>query len=107
MHFVDLIKNCGAAGVILDHSDSLTEARKNLGESKLMIMGNLNNISSLNWSKLKMQIEVRKALQEMEGHPFIVSFQGPEAPYHMPLELVEEMIATVKNYGKYSVKSRS
>lgn len=107
VNFIDLIKNCGAAGVILDHSDSLAEARKNLGGSKLMIMGNLNNISSLNWSKLKMQIEVRKVLQEMEGHPFIVSFQGPEAPYHMPLELVEEMIATVKNYGKYRVKSRS
>lgn len=101
LNFLDLLKDVGAAGLILDHSDPLTEAREKLGDSQMMIMGNLNNISSLKWSTLKTQIEVRKSLHEMEGHPYIVSFQGPEVPYYMPIETIEEMISTVKTYGKY------
>lgn len=100
VEFLDLVKDIGIAGVILDYSDSLSDARKKLAGRNLMIMGNLNNISSLKWSTLKTEIEVRKCLHEMEGYPYIVSFQGPEVPYHMPFENIEAMINAVKNYGK-------
>lgn len=96
-----LIEKSGAAAAVLDFTDDLNEARKKLKNNKLTIMGNLNNIASLKWSTLKMKVDVRNSIHQMGNHPYIVSFQGPEVPYHMPFELIHEMVNTVKKYGMY------
>lgn len=99
---LDLIEQTGAAATVLDFTDDLSKAAEILKNQKLTLMGNLNNIASLKWSPLKMKIDVRNILYQMEQHPFIVSFQGPEVPYHMPFELIHEMVNTVKKYGAYN-----
>lgn len=97
---VDLIHDAGAQAMILDYTDRLAEVPKRLGHRKMAIMGNINNIASLKWSNLKMEIEVKRMLFEMGDYPFIASFQGPEVPFHMPFALIEEMVNTVKKYGR-------
>ena len=99
---LDLIGETGACATVLDFTDDLSKAAAIVKNQKLALMGNLNNIASLKWSPLKMKIDVRNLLYQMEDHPFIASFQGPEVPYHMPFELIQEMIDTVKKYGAYS-----
>lgn len=96
---LDLIGQSGAAAAVLDFTDDVSKMATLLKNQKLTLMGNLNNIASLKWSELKMKIDVRNLLYQMENHPFIVSFQGPEVPYHMPFELIHVMIDTVKKYG--------
>ena len=99
---LDLIGQTGAAAAVLDFTDDLSNVATVLKNQKLALMGNLNNIASLKWSPLKMKVDVRNSLYQMENHPFIVSFQGPEVPYHMPFELIHEMVNTVKKYGVYN-----
>lgn len=97
---LDLIGESGAAAAVLDFTDDLSKAREILKGKRLPLMGNFNNIASLKWSNLKIKIEVRNAMHQMENYPYIVSFQGPEVPYQMPFELIHEMIQTVKSISK-------
>lgn len=96
---IDLLGTTGAAVAVLDSTDDLITSQKKLGTNKLALMGNLNNISSLEWSELKMKIDVRNIIHETENYPFIISFQGPEVPFHMPHNLLKVMIDTVKQFG--------
>lgn len=99
---LDLIGEIGATAAIIDFTDDLSKATERVKERKLALMGNFNNIAALKWSNLKMKVDVRNSIHQMGKHPFIVSFQGPEVPFHMPFELIHEMVDTVKRYGIYT-----
>ncbi len=68
LDIIELIHEAGAAAMILDYADRLLEAHNRLDNRKMAIMGNLNNISSIKWSNVKMKIEVKRMLFEMEDY---------------------------------------
>lgn len=98
---LDLIATTGAVVAILDYTADLEECKK-IANGKIAIMGNFNNIEMLNWNSIRTQLEVKKAINKAaDGFGYVVSSQGPEIPYNVPLEVIETMVKATKEFGKY------
>lgn len=98
---LDLIATTGALVATLDYKDNLEECKK-IANGKIAIMGNFNNIEMLHWNPIRTQLEVKKAINKAAyGYGYILSSQGPEIPYNVPLEVIETMVRATKEFGKY------
>jgi len=98
---LDLIATTGAVVVILDYKDNLAECKK-IANGKIAIMGNFNNIEMLHWNSIRTQLEVKKAINKVaSGYGYVLSSQGPEIPFNVPLEVIETMVNATKEFGIY------
>ncbi|WP_147535427.1 uroporphyrinogen decarboxylase family protein [Bacillus marasmi] len=98
---LDLIATTGALVAIIEHKDNLLECKK-IAQGRIAIMGNFNNIEMLNWNPIRTQLEVKKAINKAAtGYGYIVSSQGPEIPYNVPIEVIETMVHATKEFGRY------
>lgn len=103
---LDLIATSGALVAILEHEDNLEECKK-IAQGRIALMGNFNNIEMINWNPIRTQLEVKKAINKAaSGYGYIVSSQGPEIPYNVPLEVIETMVHATKEFGKYKQTQR-
>ncbi len=98
---LDLISTTGAVAAILDYESDLEECKK-IAAGRIAIMGNFNNIEMLHWNPIRTQLEVKKAINKAaNGYGFVVSSQGPEIPYNVPLEVIATMVHATKEFGHY------
>ncbi|NSL50957.1 uroporphyrinogen decarboxylase family protein [Calidifontibacillus erzurumensis] len=98
---LDLIATTGAVLAILDYSDHLGECKK-IAKGKIAIMGNFNNIEMLYWNRIRTLLEVKKAINKAaDGYGYVLSSQGPEIPFNVPLEVIETMVHATKEFGNY------
>lgn len=99
------IADSGAVAVILDCFDDLGTCKQLVGD-KICLVGNLNNIALIHYSPLKVQLEVKRSLdQACQGGGYILGAQGPEIPLAVPFENIAAMVDYTRKFGKYSASA--
>ncbi len=98
-HLHDYLGLPNVAAFVLDHRDSLTEARRILGPARLI----LGNLEGPTLSRAPMEIVLDKVdciLEDRKDDPcFIFSTSGPDVPWDTPPELVRAIAERIQSMG--------
>ncbi|MBI5186520.1 MAG: hypothetical protein HZA01_12460, partial [Nitrospinae bacterium] len=98
---VDKLSEMGFAGCVLNTDDDLEYVKSNFGD-KINIMGNLNNISMINWSYDDAKKEAAKCIKTAkEGGGYILSDQHGEISWAVPEDALRGIADAVKEFGTY------
>jgi uroporphyrinogen decarboxylase len=93
--FIDLLPDIGASVMLLECDDDIKQCKACL-HGKIAVMGNLNNIEMIQWSREKTLQECRKTIaQAAAGGGFILSAQGPDVPWDTPEEVIQAIVESV------------
>lgn len=86
-------------GFVMDHRDSLAEAREILGPGRLLL-GNLNGPTMSQLPPQSILAKVTSILNDREGDPnFIFATSAADVPWDTPAELLQEIAALIVSFG--------
>lgn len=101
---LDDIVETGSAVLGFSAQDNIQELKKKANK-KICLLGNLNGIDMVNWDKEKTRKKVKELIYNAApGGGFILSDNHGEIPFQVPEEVLLEITATVKKYGRYPIK---
>ena len=90
--FIDLIGDIGAGVLALECTDDIGKCKQVLA-GKMAVMGNLNNIEMIRWSRQDALHKSREVLDRAApGSGFILAAQGPEIPWSTPGEVIAAIV---------------
>lgn len=99
---LDLLSSIGLTGILLSSRDRITEIKQRLFDQRITIVGNLNNISMIEWTPETMENEVKKCIKDGgKGGGYIISDQHGEIPYQVSDEVIHAMVESARKWGKY------
>lgn len=94
--FIDLIPNLTIKLILLGCEDNIVLCKKVL-QGKIAIMGNLNNIEMLHWTREQTLQKAKELLQAVApGGGYIFGPQGPEIPWDTPDEVIYALMEAVR-----------
>lgn len=98
--FIDIFADLpNLAGFVVDHSDSLEQARENAGPDKLLL-GGLDGPNLDRLSREEVERKTLSILEERRDDPhFMFMLTGPDVNYNTPLENILAVKQTVENFG--------
>lgn len=92
----------GAVGV--SAAEDLNQL-KQISSGKLSLIGNLNGLEMVHWSREEAEIAVKEAIAKAAaGGGFIVSDNHGEIPYQVPDEVLLAIAEAVREHGNYPIK---
>lgn len=101
---LDDIVETGSAVLGFSAQDNIQKLKEKANK-KICLLGNLNGIDMVNWDKEKTRKTVKQLIQNAApGGGFILSDNHGEIPFQVPEEVLLEVTATVKKYGRYPIK---
>ncbi len=101
LEVADDIAQTGTAGIGVSADDNL-EALKQACKGKLTIIGNLNGLEMIRWSRGDAIFAVRKAIAEAApGGGFILADNHGEIPWHVPETVLSAVSEAVHRHGGY------
>ncbi len=98
---LDEIANTGTKVVGVGHQEDLS-GLKHASAGRLCVLGNLNGIEMVKWSREQVHEEVRKTIRAAgKGGGLIVSDGHGEIPLQVPEQVLLEISEAVRLYGTY------
>jgi uroporphyrinogen decarboxylase len=92
----------GAIGV--SAAEDLREL-KQVSSGKLSLIGNLNGLEMIHWSREEVEMKVKEAIAKAAaGGGFILSDNHGEIPYQVPDEVLLAIAEAVREHGNYPIK---
>ncbi|PKP30558.1 MAG: uroporphyrinogen decarboxylase [Bacteroidetes bacterium HGW-Bacteroidetes-16] len=86
---------------VLEPTESFDEARRIIG-NKLILMGNIDGPGLLNYTKDKAQEITLKILNNRKADKhFIFATSNADIPYDTPVETIQNVVDTIRNFKKY------
>ncbi len=99
------IAGTGTAAIGVSSADNLA-AIKEICRGKLTLIGNLNGLEMVNWTRQKVFEVVKAAISAAgAGGGFILSDNHGEIPYQVPEAVLLAISEAVQAYGRYPLKS--
>lgn len=97
----DKLAEMGFAGCVLNTDDDLEHVKNNFGD-RINIMGNLNNISMINWSYDDAKKEAAKCMKAAKkGGGYILCDQHGEISWPVREDTLRGIADAVKEFGAY------
>lgn len=99
---LDLLSDTGFVGIMVSCRDNIDEIKKRLSSKRVSVVGNLNNVSMIEWTPETMENEVKQCIKQGgKGGGYIVSDQHGEIPYQLSDEVIHSMVESARKWGKY------
>lgn len=98
---IDDLAETGTAAVGVSVEEDL-EMLKKACRGKLSVLGNLNGLDMIHWSRRKAAMVVKKTIADAAGGGgFILSDNHGEIPYQVPDDVLLAVADAVRTYGNY------
>ncbi|MGV9199011.1 MAG: uroporphyrinogen decarboxylase family protein [Promethearchaeia archaeon] len=99
---LDDIMKTNAVGIVPSVKEDLARIKKKCYE-ELTIIGNLNAIEMINWTKKEIEVIIKTVIKKAgKGGGFILSDNHGEIPYQVPEQVLIDIKKAVEKYGTYS-----
>ncbi|MBN2230761.1 MAG: hypothetical protein JW779_14325 [Candidatus Thorarchaeota archaeon] len=96
-----LIEQVGVPGIVVSNSDNLREIKQKYGK-KLILIGNLDNISMTHWSEERAESEVKRCIDEAaSGGGYIICDHHGDIPSAVPDNVLQKISESRDKWGVY------